>query len=232
VCVCRLCDTLFLSNDSYLTPISHVLCMHACLCLCFAFAFNLLSVEVGEGSDKVWWVGGGSDLTPMYLDENDAVHFHKAMKDSCERFDSKFYPKFKKWADDYFYIPHRGEHRGVGGIFFDDLNDRSPVELLSFLADVGTTFNLAYFPIVSRSKDHPYEAQHREWQELRHGRYVEFNLVYDRGTKFGLYTPNARIESILVSLPSTVRFQYRQEPAPGSDEARMIAALREPREWV
>jgi len=193
---------------------------------------NYRYFERGDGSEPgSWWFGGGADLTPSYLFEEDAVHFHQTHKDACDEHDPEFYPRFKRWCDEYFHIKHRKEARGIGGIFFDNLNDRSPEECLAFAASCGHAFVPAYVPILERRKDLPFTDAHKQWQQLRRGRYVEFNLVWDRGTKFGLNT-DGRIESILMSLPLTARWQYEHHPEPDTPEGEMLAVLREPRDWV
>ena len=176
------------------------------------------------------WFGGGSDLTPYYLFDEDAAHFHRTLKEACDRHGEDRYPRFKKWCDEYFVIRHRGEARGIGGIFFDYLEGDLERELL-FVQDVGRAFLAAYLPIVERRRSLPYTPEERAWQEIRRGRYVEFNLVYDRGTTFGLET-QGRAESILMSLPPRVRWVYDHHPAPGSEEARLVEVLRKPREWA
>jgi coproporphyrinogen III oxidase len=178
-----------------------------------------------------WWFGGGADLTPSYLFDEDAIHFHRMHQQVCDQYDTSFYSRFKAGCDDYFYIPHRGERRGIGGIFFDNLNDRSPEALLAFVTNCAQAFVPAYMPIVMRRHDLPYNETHKQWQQLRRGRYVEFNLTYDRGTLFGLKT-GGRIESILMSLPLMAGWEYDAQPAPGSEEARLVDILRHPREWV
>lgn len=194
---------------------------------------NIRLFTIGDETEpQCWWFGGGTDLTPHYLFEEDAIHFHQTLKDVCDKSDKEYYPKFKKWCDDYFYNKHREEHRGIGGIFFDDLTSENPLDILNFVAGIGECFSDAYLPIVEKRKGTPYTEENRFWQELRHGRYVEFNLVYDRGTQFGLRTPGSRIESILVSLPSTVRFEYCHEPEEGSEEAKALAVLRTPKDWL
>jgi coproporphyrinogen III oxidase len=193
---------------------------------------NVRCFERGDGVvDGSWWYGGGCDLTPSYLYEEDARHFHEQMKSACDKTDVSFYPKYKKWCDDYFYIPHRGERRGVGGIFFDDLRDRPREQLQSFVTDVIHSLLPAYVPLVERRKDLAYTESEKQWQQLRRGRYVEFNLVYDRGTVFGLKT-GGRIESILMSLPLTARWEYDHHPAPGSREAALLEVLKTPRDWI
>ncbi|KAE8213562.1 hypothetical protein CF327_g2930 [Tilletia walkeri] len=239
-----------------------------------------------EQEPVAWWFGGGTDLTPIYLFEDDAKHFHQTLKTAADSNDPAFYPAWKKWCDDYFLIPHRKERRGVGGIFFDDLtlpdstlsisSGKSATQRTSFIPlsdgkkgaaaaargpitsseqhgkeslfrtvrSMGDAFLPAYLPLLQRRKSTPYTEAHERWQALRRGRYVEFNLVYDRGTKFGLQTPGARIESILMSLPLKARWEYMEkysgagwaevdaEDREGSEEAKTQKVLREPREWV
>jgi coproporphyrinogen III oxidase len=193
---------------------------------------NYRYFERGEGGvPELWWFGGGSDLTPAYLFEDDTRHFHSVLKAACDAHDKALYPRFKKWCDAYFLIAHRGERRGVGGIFFDDLNDRPAAAVCEFVESCARAFVPSYVPILGRRKDMPFGAAHRQWQELRRGRYVEFNLVYDRGTRFGLET-GGRIESILLSLPRVARWHYDVRPAPGSAEAALVEVLRSPRDWV
>ncbi|EGX52602.1 hypothetical protein AOL_s00007g533 [Orbilia oligospora ATCC 24927] len=185
-----------------------------------------------DGTSQSWWFGGGTDLTPSYLFDEDAIHFHKTIKDACDKHDKDYYPKFKKWCDEYFFVKHREECRGVGGIFFDDLDDKDPEQLFSFVQDCLKAFLPSYVPVIERRKDMPFTDAEKQWQQLRRGRYVEFNLVHDRGTSFGLNTPGARVESILMSLPLTARWQYMHEPTPGSREERLLKVLKEPVEWV
>lgn len=182
---------------------------------------------------KVWWFGGGTDLTPSYLFEEDARHFHLGLKNQCDKHNKRYYPEFKAWCDRYFLIPHRGERRGIGGIFFDDLSGE-PNDLFNFIRDLGDSFLPTYLPIIERRQWMRYSDHQKRWQQLRRGRYVEFNLVYDRGTKFGLATPGARIESILMSLPLTSRWEYMSElgSESDSDENRLLQVLKNPREWV
>ena len=180
------------------------------------------------------WFGGGQDLTPYYLFEEDAVHFHKVCQAACDAHDLTFYPEYKKKCDSYFWNHHRGEARGIGGLFFDYLKgnaDRVIEDWEAFVTGVGDSFLQAYIPIVQKRKGLSYEAIHREWQEIRRGRYVEFNLVHDKGTLFGLKT-NGRIESILMSLPPKVQWRYDHHPLEGSAEAALIKVLKSPREWV
>eukprot|EP00293_Proteomonas_sulcata_P004389 CAMPEP_0184321106 /NCGR_PEP_ID=MMETSP1049-20130417/117373_1 /TAXON_ID=77928 /ORGANISM="Proteomonas sulcata, Strain CCMP704" /LENGTH=385 /DNA_ID=CAMNT_0026641803 /DNA_START=52 /DNA_END=1209 /DNA_ORIENTATION=+ len=195
---------------------------------CPTMHFNYRYFETDGG---VWWFGGGTDITPAYLDEKDMKHFHGTYKEICDKHDSEFYPKFKKWADDYFTIKHRGETRGLGGIFFDDLNDRDPDTIFEFSKECAMNVPKAYLPIIEAHKDDDFTQEQKEWQLMRRGRYVEFNLVYDRGTIFGLKT-GGRIESILMSLPETARWEYNMIPKPGSKEAEIMDCFQTPRDWV
>ena len=183
-----------------------------------------------KGAPRAWWFGGGTDLTPSYIFNEDVTYFHQTLKDVCDKHDEAFYPRFKQWADDYFMIKHRGERRGVGGVFFDDMNDRSKDELLAFATDMANAVVPAYVPLVAKHKDDKFTPEERAWQQMRRGRYVEFNLVYDRGTTFGLKT-GGRIESILMSLPRYCEFQYDNHPKPGSREADALDAFKNPRTW-
>ena len=187
---------------------------------------NVRRLSRGSGG----WFGGGADLTPYYLDPDDAVHFHRVMKAACDAHPGVGdHPRFKKWCDDYFYLPHRREARGVGGIFFDHLMD-APEATFDFVRAVGDAFLPAYLSIARRHMDRPYGERERRWQLVRRGRYVEFNLVYDRGTHFGLKT-GGRAESILMSLPSAVSWRYDVRPEPGSPEAALLEHLV-PRDWA
>jgi coproporphyrinogen III oxidase len=181
------------------------------------------------------WFGGGTDLTPYYLFEEDGNHFHQTYKDICDKYDPTFYPKFKKECDDYFVNKHRNnERRGIGGIFYDH---QRPDEIhgldlwMSFGKSCGNAFIPAYLPIVEKRRNIPYTDEHKHWQEIRRGRYVEFNLIHDRGTLFGLKT-SGRIESILMSLPPTVRFEYNFIPGPGTPEANLLDVCLHPRDWI
>jgi coproporphyrinogen III oxidase len=176
------------------------------------------------------WFGGGADLTPYYLYEDDAAHFHRTWRAVCERHDAAYYPRFKQWCDEYFTLRHRGERRGIGGIFFDYLAGDLE-QVLSFVQDAGRSFAGALLPIIERRRDEPWGDRERRWQLVRRGRYVEFNLIYDRGTLFGLET-EARTESILMSLPPLVRWIYDHRPEPGSREERLLEVLQRPREWA
>jgi coproporphyrinogen III oxidase len=176
------------------------------------------------------WFGGGADLTPYYLFDEDAAHFHRELRGACERYRPGSYPGMKRTCDAYFFLPHRGEHRGVGGIFFEDLGGE-PLRELAFVEDVGRSFLPAWLPIAERRRSLPYGDREREWQEIRRGRYVEFNLLHDRGTVFGLET-GGRTESILMSLPPRVQWRYDHQPGPGSPEARLLDVVRTPRDWA
>ncbi|KAK7920556.1 coproporphyrinogen III oxidase [Apiospora marii] len=187
-----------------------------------------------DGTPQAAWFGGGSDLTPSYLFDEDAVHFHRTLKEACDKHDKEYYPRYKAWCDDYFNNKHRGERRGIGGIFFDDL-DEDVVDTqngFAFVRSVLDSFLPSYLPILEKRKDAPFTAKEKEWQQIRRGRYVEFNLVHDRGTAFGLNTPGSRVESILISLPRTAQWAYMHEPEPKSRESRLLEVLREPKEWV
>ena len=193
---------------------------------------NFRYFELGDpDSPAAWWFGGGADLTPSYLFDEDARHFHGVWKTTCDRTDPAFYPDFKKRCDTYFWIKHREEARGVGGIFFDSLRDRDPDVLMQFVRECCAAFPASYIPILEKRYQLPYTAEQREWQLMRRGRYVEFNLVYDRGTHFGLRT-SARIESVLMSLPLQARWEYNPSVAEDSEEARLLRALRTPVDWV
>jgi coproporphyrinogen III oxidase len=184
-----------------------------------------------EGEEPVWWFGGGFDLTPFYAFEEDVVGWHKTAKQALDSVDEAFYPEYKQWCDDYFFLKHRNEARGVGGVFFDDLNDRPFEECFSVIKAVGDAFTKAYLPIVERRKETPYTEQHRDFQLYRRGRYVEFNLVWDRGTLFGLQT-GGRTESILMSMPPLVRWEYNWNPEPGSAEEQLTSYYLQPRDWL
>nr|DBA34402.1 TPA: hypothetical protein GDO54_001961 [Pyxicephalus adspersus] len=195
------------------------------------FNYRYFEIEEADGT-KQWWFGGGTDLTPTYLNQEDVVHFHQTLKEACDKHSPAFYPKFKKWCDDYFFIKHRGERRGVGGIFFDDLDSPSKEELFQFVQSCAKAVVPCYIPIVMKHKNDAFTPEEKQWQQLRRGRYVEFNLVYDRGTKFGLATPGSRIESILMSLPLTARWEYNHVPPPKSREAEILKILKDPKDWV
>ncbi|WP_335966757.1 oxygen-dependent coproporphyrinogen oxidase [Galbibacter sp. PAP.153] len=186
----------------------------------------------GEVIDN--WFGGGQDLTPYYLFEEDAKHFHQVCKIACNKHDAAFYPDFKQKCDNYFWNAHRNEARGIGGLFFDYCkaeNGMNMEDWYNFVTEVGNSFLEAYVPIVEKRKDIPFSDENRNWQEIRRGRYVEFNLVHDKGTLFGLKT-NGRIESILMSLPPHVQWVYDHHPEKGSKEEKLVNALKQPRKWV
>jgi coproporphyrinogen III oxidase len=193
---------------------------------------NYRYFELGEAAQPhAWWFGGSVDLTPAYLFDDDARHFHGVLRKVCDRHDRSFYPRFKRWCDEYFCIVHRKERRGIGGIFFDRLNEGNPEALYAFVADAAQAFLSAYLPILERRKDQPFTAAQKEWQAVRRGRYVEFNLLYDRGTQFGLKTIGLN-ERMLMSLPLTARWRYEYQPEPGTEEARLLDVCRVPRDWA
>ncbi len=184
-----------------------------------------------EGEEPIWWFGGGFDLTPYYGNDEDVIHWHGVARKACLPFGEDVYPRFKQWCDDYFFLKHRNEPRGVGGLFFDDLNEWGFDSCFAFMRSVGDAYIPAYLPIVQRRRETDYGERERNFQLYRRGRYVEFNLVYDRGTIFGLQT-GGRTESILMSLPPLVRWQYDWHPEPGSPEAVLYDRYLKPREWV
>lgn len=193
-----------------------------------------------EGAEPIWWFGGGFDLTPYYARQEDCIFWHQIAKDACDPFGEECYPKYKKWCDDYFYIKHRDEHRGIGGLFFDDLNSDSTFQsgdtwdfeqCFGFMQSVGDHFIKAYQPLLSKRKKTPFNQEERDFQLYRRGRYVEFNLVWDRGTLFGLQT-GGRTESILMSLPSAVSWHYNWQPEAGSREAELTDYYLKPKDWL
>ena len=183
------------------------------------------------GAEPVWWFGGGTDLTPYYGFEEDAVQFHRTCRDALAPFGAEYYPHFKKWCDEYFFLKHRNEPRGVGGIFFDDLCDRDFDACFALTRSVGDHFLSAYEPIVQRRRSHAYGERERDFQAYRRGRYVEFNLVYDRGTLFGLQS-NGRTEAILMSLPPIVKWRYDWRPEAGSAEAKLYSDFLIGKDWL
>ncbi len=184
-----------------------------------------------EGCEPVWWFGGGFDLTPYYGFKTDTVHWHQNAKAACDPFGDDYYTRFKKWCDDYFYLQHRQEPRGVGGLFFDDFNEHGFTHAFGFMRSVGDHYLKGYLPIVRQRKDMPYGERERDFQLYRRGRYVEFNLIYDRGTIFGLQS-GGRTESILMSLPPLVKWRYNWRPEPGSREAELYDVFLKPRDWL
>ncbi|SDJ79682.1 coproporphyrinogen oxidase [Catalinimonas alkaloidigena] len=193
-----------------------------------------MNVRYFEMSEGTRWFGGGIDLTPHYVVAEDARFFHQALKTACDRHDAAYYPKFRRWADDYFYIRHRQETRGIGGIFFDHLKPdaaHDQADLFAFVQDVGRTFAPVYTHLMAKNHDRPYGEQEVAWQRLRRGRYVEFNLVYDRGTKFGLDT-DGRTESILMSMPPLAQWEYNYQPQPGTPEQETLVVLKKDVDWV
>jgi coproporphyrinogen III oxidase len=185
----------------------------------------------GQAHPDIWWFGGGMDLTPYYGFEEDAVHFHRTCRDALAPFGAQYYPEFKKTCDDYFYLKHRKEPRGIGGIFFDDFNELGFEQSFALQRSVGDAFINAYLPIVQRRKDTPYGERERDFQAYRRGRYVEFNLVFDRGTLFGLQS-NGRTESILLSMPPIVKWRYDWKPAENTPEAKLYTDFLTGRDWL
>ena len=192
--------------------------------------FRFFSTDAVDGQ-SAWWFGGGFDLTPYYPFMEDVLHWHNTARTACEPFGTELYPRFKKWCDEYFFLRHRNETRGVGGLFFDDLNEMGFERSFEFLQSVGDAFLPAYLPIVERRRDTDYGERERDFQLYRRGRYVEFNLIYDRGTLFGLQS-GGRTESILMSLPPLVRWEYDWAPEPGSPEADLYDNFLSPRDWL
>lgn len=189
-----------------------------------------IQVEKADGNTH-WWFGGGFDLTPYYGNVEDCVHWHQMAKAACEPYGADVYPRFKKWCDEYFYLKHRQEARGVGGLFFDDLNEWGFEKCFNFMRDVGENFIKGYQPILNRRKNQSYTTRERDFQLYRRGRYVEFNLLYDRGTLFGLQS-GGRTESILMSLPATANWKYNWKPEPGTPEAALYTDFLPAKEWI
>ncbi|WP_349431545.1 oxygen-dependent coproporphyrinogen oxidase [Methylomarinum sp. Ch1-1] len=183
------------------------------------------------GEEPIWWFGGGFDLTPFYPFEEDVIHWHETARKACEPFGPDVYPRYKKWCDDYFYLKHRDETRGVGGLFFDDLNEWGFERCFAFMQSVGNHYIDAYLPIMKKRQDTPYSDKERDFQLYRRGRYVEFNLVYDRGTLFGLQS-GGRTESILMSMPPVAHWKYNWRPDPGSAESVLYEQYLKPRDWL
>lgn len=190
-----------------------------------------LFVAKKDGEPDIWWFGGGFDLTPFYGFDEDCVFWHQQAQQACAPYGKDVYANYKKWADEYFFLKHRQEARGIGGLFFDDLNEWGFEKCFQFLQDVGKHYILAYQPILNKRKNTPYEQKHRNFQCYRRGRYVEFNLAWDRGTLFGLQS-GGRTESILMSLPSEVHWSYNYQPTPNTDEAKLYEYYLQPKNWA
>ena len=184
-----------------------------------------------KGKDPIWWFGGGFDLTPYYGFDEDAIHWHQTAKNACMSFGDKTYQDYKKWCDDYFYLNHRDEQRGIGGLFFDDLNKGGFDQCFEFMKSVGNHFSKAYLPIVKKRMNTSYTDKQKEFQLFRRGRYVEFNLIQDRGTLFGLQS-GGRTESILMSLPPSVKWSYQHKIEPNSNEEKLTSYFLKPKDWV
>ncbi|NJN90771.1 MAG: oxygen-dependent coproporphyrinogen oxidase [Leptolyngbyaceae cyanobacterium SL_5_14] len=194
---------------------------------------NYRYFQIGDGTQpEYWWFGGGADLTPAYLFEEDAVHFHQIHKEVCDKYDQSYYPRFKKNCDQYFHIAHRGESRGVGGIFFDHLKGSNLEELLAFVTDCTKALVPAYIPLVEKRKDMPFTEHHKQWQRVVRGRYVEFILTSDRGLRFGLASGMVTPKSVFNCMPAHAGWEYDDQPAPNSAEAMLREVLKTPREWV
>ena len=220
------------SCDFFATGVSIV--MHSVNPLVPIIHMNIRYFEItGESNQDLRWFGGGIDLTPHYVKQEDGRFFHHFLKDVCDKHDPSYYPEFKQWADNYFFIKHRNETRGIGGIFFDQLkaNEKFSIDQrFEFVKEVGSAFAPIYTELIKRNKNLPFTDEHKQWQFLRRGRYVEFNLVYDRGTKFGLET-DGRTESILMSLPAQANWEYNFVPTPGSAEEATLKLLRKGVDW-
>ncbi|OYY75127.1 MAG: coproporphyrinogen III oxidase [Gammaproteobacteria bacterium 28-57-27] len=188
-------------------------------------------IAEADGQEPVWWFGGGFDLTPYYGNDEDCIHWHQTAQAACQPFGTEVYPRYKQWCDEYFFLKHRNEPRGIGGLFFDDLNDISFEHSFAVMQSIGDHYIPAYQPIVERRKHAAYGERERDFQLYRRGRYVEFNLVYDRGTLFGLQS-GGRTESILMSLPPLVKWRYNYTPEPGSAEARLYEHYLKPQDWL
>lgn len=221
------------SSDFYATGVSIVLHPHNPMVPIIHMNVRYFETTSKDGS-STWWFGGGIDLTPHYVNESDAKYFHEKLKEVCDSHDTGYYLKFKKWADDYFFIKHRNETRGIGGIFFDRLNDttgKSKEQLFKFVQDVGNSFAPVYTHLMTKNSTLNYNDDHLKWQRLRRGRYVEFNLVWDKGTKFGLDT-DGRTESILMSLPPQANWVYDFHPTKGSEEEKTLNLLKKDIDWI
>ena len=188
-------------------------------------------IAENEKEEPLWWFGGGFDLTPYYGFEEDVIHWHQVANNACKPFGGKIYDRYKKWCDDYFYLSHRNEQRGIGGLFFDDLNEGGFESCFEFMQSIGNHFSKAYMPIIKKRQAIPFTKKHKEFQLFRRGRYVEFNLIQDRGTLFGLQS-GGRTESILMSLPPKVQWHYKFKVEAGSDEERLTSYFLKPRDWI
>ena len=188
-------------------------------------------IAENEKEEPLWWFGGGFDLTPYYGFEEDVIHWHQIANNACKPFGDKIYDRYKKWCDDYFYLSHRNEQRGIGGLFFDDLNEGGFESCFEFMQSIGNHFSKAYMPIIKKRQSIPFTKKHKEFQLFRRGRYVEFNLIQDRGTLFGLQS-GGRTESILMSLPPKVQWHYKFKVEAGSDEERLTSYFLKPRDWI
>lgn len=220
--------------DFFATGVSIVMHPQSPLVPIIHMNVRYFEVLVPEGTKKIAWFGGGIDLTPHYVVVDDAKFFHQQLKNTCDKHDATYYPDFKKWADDYFFIKHRGETRGIGGIFFDKLTEDASHSLndrFDFVIAIGESFVPIYTSLIEKNKDIKFNDAQKQWQYLRRGRYVEFNLVYDRGTRFGLET-NGRTESILLSLPKQAQWAYNQVPVSNTEEEKTLRSLKKGIDWL
>lgn len=235
--ICNILKIPFLGGNAtwFAAGISSVIHPYSPFVPTIHFNYRMFELYKEDGTLADRWFGGGTDLTPYYLFEEDAVHFHQTYKNACDAFDPTFHPIFKKTCDDYFVNTHRNdERRGIGGIFFDHQradDAHTALDWFNFAHSCGNAFAGAYLPIVEKRKNMPFNEEHKHWQEIRRGRYVEFNLIHDRGTLFGLKA-SGRTESILMSLPATVRFEYNYQPEPGTEEDKLLQVCLQPKEWV
>ena len=235
--MCKVLQIPFLGNEAtwFAAGISSVIHPVNPFVPTIHFNYRMFELYDKDGLVKDRWFGGGTDLTPYYLFDEDAIHFHSTYKNACDKFDSTLYPLFKHNCDEYFVNTHRNdERRGIGGIFYDHKKDNEDCDTnfwFGLAQKCGDAFIDAYIPIVEKRKNISYSNDHKFWQEIRRGRYVEFNLIHDRGTLFGLKT-NGRTESILMSLPPTVRFEYDYQPGKGSEEDKLLQACLKPKDWV
>ncbi len=225
-------------SEFFATGVSIVLHPHSPMCpiihMNVRYFQTTQNSKLKTQNSPTWWFGGGIDLTPHYVVEEDARFFHQTLKDVCDKHNPIFYPEFKKWADDYFYLKHRKETRGIGGIFFDHLNEKRDIskeEAFHFVQDVGEAFAPIYVHLASKNKDLPFSEKEKEWQAIRRSRYVEFNLLWDRGTKFGLDT-DGRTESILMSMPPMAQWFYNYKPVAGSREEQTLNWLKKDMDWI
>ncbi len=223
-----------LDSDNYkffATGVSMVLHPHSPFVPTIHANYRYFEIEDENNQVVSWFFGGGTDLTPYYLFEDDAIHFHQTLKEACDKTENGLYEKLKKDADEYFYLPHRKEHRGVGGIFSLRMNDKPAEQIYQWVQNCSQAITKCYLPIAKKRMHEPFEEYHKKWQLIRRGRYVEFNLLHDIGTQFGLRS-GGHVENILMSLPPTVSWEFNFQPHPGSPEEKLLAIIKNPKEWV